>query len=159
MKMVFIRNVATFTLMSTLFTSGILQAEVTVNSEIVADFNGMAAVDNVTLETMRGGFVAGNGVRFDIGIEKASYVDGVLQVQNSFKAEDLALLNTGLGISVNSANLENVSSVFNTLIQNNLDQKTIQNFTVIDVTVRNFSQLQNSTVESIRGMQDLQVIR
>lgn len=121
-------------------------------------FEFLQAVDNETLDGMRGGFVTG-GAKLDIGIEKASYVDGVLQVQNSFRAEDLALFNTGSGVSLKPSDMENISSSLNTLIQNNLDQKRIENFTVIDVNVRNFSSIQNSTIESIRSLQDVQVLR
>jgi hypothetical protein len=158
MKNVFFRNFATFTLMVGLTTPTIALAEM-VDAKGSANFDSLEAVDNDTLDTMRGGFVMGNGVTVDIGVQKASYVDGVLQVQNSFRVADVALLERTLGSTVSSGDLQNVSSSFGTLIQNNLDQKTIQNLTVIDVNVRNFSNLQTGFVESIRGLQDVQIVR
>ena len=158
MKNVFFRKFATFTLVVGLSTPAIAQVEMA-DAQASANFDTLEAVDNDTLDTMRGGFVTGNGVRVDIGVEKASYVDGVLQVQNSFKVADVALLERTFGATISSGDLQNVSSSFDTLIQNNLDQKTIQNLTVIDVNVKNFSNLQNGFVESIRGLQDVQIVR
>lgn len=158
MKNVFFRNMAAFALVVGVSLPAIGQVEMT-DARNSANFEALEAVDNAILDSVRGGFVTANGVRFDIGIEKASFIDGILQVQNTFRVEDIALFGKGLGSTVSSGDLQNVFSAFNTLIQNNLDQKTIQNLTVIDVNVRNFGNLQNSFVESISGLQDLQVVR
>jgi hypothetical protein len=136
---------------------GIGFAEVT--GKELATFEVMEAVDNDVLDSMRGGFMAANGVRLDIGVEKASYVDGVLQVQNAFRLEDIDIQGKGFGASVSPNELQNISSALNTVIQNNLDQKTVQNLTVIDVNVNNFTNLRNGFVDSIRGLQDIQVVR
>jgi hypothetical protein len=160
MKIVYFRTITItiFSLLVGVSTPGIGQAGMAETQDL-ANFEVLEAVDNTILDSMRGGFVTGNGVRLDIGVEKASYVDGVLQVQNAFRVEDIALLQQGFGGNVSASDLQNVSSAFNTLIQNNLDQKTIQNYTVIDVNVRNFGNLQNGFVESIRGLQDVQIVR
>jgi hypothetical protein len=158
MKIEIFRDIAIFTLLISASTTGMGQVEMTGNSES-ANFEALEAVDNAILDDMRGGFVTGDGVRLDVGVQKASYVDGMLQVQNSFRAEDVALLENGFGGNITAGDLQNVTSAFSTLIQNNLDQKTIQNFTVIDVNVRNFGNLQTGFVEAIRGLQDVHTIR
>lgn len=132
----------------------IVQAQNVVEPE---NFEKLQAVENTVLETMRGGFITPDGVKFDIGVQKANFIDGILQVQNSFRADDIAW--TGKGANVSQSDLQNMASAFNTVIQNNLDQKTIQNLTVIDVNVKNIGNLQNGFVESMRNLQDLQAFR
>jgi hypothetical protein len=147
MKTVFFRNnISAIVFLVVVSAPGVGHSELT-QAPDSANFETLEAVNNDVLDEMRGGFVTGNGVRLDVGVEKASYVDGVLQVQNAFRVEDVALLEKGFGGNVSISDLQNVSSAFNTVIQNNLDQKTIQNLTVIDF------------VESIRGLQDLQIVR
>jgi hypothetical protein len=158
MKNIVVRNITAFVFLVAVFATGAGHAELT-DARESANFETLEAVDNDVLDNMRGGFVTGNGVRLDVGVEKASYVDGVLQVQNAFRLDDIALLEKGFGGNVSISDLQNVSSAFNTVIQNNLDQKTIQNLTVIDVNVRNIGNIQNGFVESIRGLQDLQIVR
>jgi hypothetical protein len=159
MKTVFFRNnISAIVFLVVVSAPGVGHSELT-QAPDSANFETLEAVNNDVLDEMRGGFVTGNGVRLDVGVEKASYVDGVLQVQNAFRVEDVALLEKGFGGNVSISDLQNVSSAFNTVIQNNLDQKTIQNLTVIDVNVRDIGNLQNGFVESIRGLQDLQIVR
>ena len=158
METVFFRNVVVYALLAGTSASAIGQIDTTVAQDST-NFEVLEAVDNEVLDTMRGGFVTADGVRFDIGVEKTSFIDGVLQVQNTFRAEDVSLIQKEFGGTVSSGDLQNVASAFNTVIQNNLDQKTIQNFTIIDVNVKNIGNLQNNFVESMRSVQDLQLFK
>jgi hypothetical protein len=126
------------------------------------DFELETAVDNEVLGGMRGGFVIDDGVKVDIGINKAFYIDGVLQVEKSLQANDVSLLNKGLGALV-SGDHQIGNSLLNSVIQNNLDGKTIRNELVYEVNVRNLNveHLQNGLLESARGqgLRDIQVLR
>jgi hypothetical protein len=159
MKNLIFRIIATFAILIGVFKPELGKAEMPSQLPSMPNFEVLEAVDNQILDDMRGGFMTATGVRLDIGVEKASYVDGVLQVQNAFRMDDVAVLGKGHGGGVSANDLQNISSALNTVIQNNLDQKTIQNFTVIDVNVRNFANFHNGFVDSIRGLQDLQVVR
>ncbi|MEQ1529658.1 MAG: hypothetical protein ABL925_10100 [Methylococcales bacterium] len=114
-------------------------------------FETMQAVDNEVLDDMRGGFVSVDGIKFDIGVGKAIYIDGTLQLQNSFEASNIHFN----GNAVSSSDLQNITSEVKTIIQNSLDNKTIQNYTVLDVNIKNLG----GFVESIRGIQNINAVR
>jgi hypothetical protein len=111
------------------------------------DFDNLRAVDDTLLDKMRGGFVSTEGIKFDVGVGKAIYVDGILQTQNSFALNNIHFN----GQAISAGNLQNISSDVKTIIQNNIDNKTIQNFTVLDVNVKNFG----GFMESMRNIQDI----
>ena len=110
-------------------------------------FENLTAVDNGTLEKMRGGYESPQGVHFDIGIGKAMYIGGILQVQSSTEANNLHFN----GAAISAVNVQNLSSELKTTIQNNMDNRIIQNFNVIDVNVRNFG----GFMETMKNLQDL----
>ncbi len=122
-----------------------------------SEFEGIQALDNNELDKMRGGFVSPEGIKFDVGVGRAVYIDGALQLANSFAANNIHF--NGNGIS--TSDLQNINSSVQTILQNNLDNKTIQSFTVVDIGIRNLSgflQAMRSTQE-IRAIQDIQVLR
>ena len=102
-------------------------------------------VEDTDLDTMRGGFVASNGMVLDFAFSANTFVDGELINQ--------VVLNT-VDRSVNTSSLKNVIQVgdgnvaFNggadinsmpevlTIVQNNLDDLTIQQVNLFDLTVK-----------------------
>jgi hypothetical protein len=121
------------------------------------EFDGLQAVDNKVLDKMRGGFVSPEGVKFDLGVGKAIYVDGQLQLQNSFATNNVHFNEQ----AISTSNLDSVTSDVKTIIQNNIDNKTIQSFTVLDVNVKNFGGFIESmrTIQDIRAGQNIQALR
>ena len=120
-----------------------------------ADFETLQAVDNEVLDEMRGGFVV-DGIKFDIGLQKLVYTDGILQAQNTF--DNIGNLNLN-GNTLTARDVQNLTSTVNTLVQNHLDNKTIQALTVVDVNVKNIASLQGGFVEAMRGLQNIQLER
>ncbi len=117
-------------------------------------FEMLQAVDNKVLDKMRGGFVV-DGVKFDIGLQKVVYADGIMQSQNSYDGIGNISLN---GTSISGREVQNLSSI-NTFIQNNLDNRTIQALNVVDINVKNVGSLQGGFVEAMRGLQNIQLER
>lgn len=120
-----------------------------------AGFETLQAVDNEVLDEMRGGFVV-DGVKFDIGLQKMVYTDGILQAQNTF--DNIGNINLN-GNTLTARDVQNLTSSINTLVQNHLDNKTIQALTVVDVNVKNIASLQGGFVEAMRSLQNIQLER
>ena len=120
-------------------------------------FEVLEAVDNGTLEEMRGGYDSPEGLHFDIGVGKAIYIGGILQLQNSMEANNISFN----GAALSAGNLQNLSSEVQSIIQNNLDNRIIQNFTVMDVNVRNFGGFMEAmkNLQDIGSIQAVQVLR
>ena len=122
-------------------------------------FDSSDAVSSAHLDTMRGGFITGNGLKISLGIEKAVMIGGVLQTLNTLNIPDLAdpngvpqsiastpspqdspavqpiaVANTGLNPATGTLVF---NDGYNTVIQNSLDQETIQNLTIVNATVSN----------------------
>ncbi len=117
------------------------------SAEDAQTFEDLEAVDNQVLDKMRGGFVSPEGIKVDVGVGKAIFVDGMLQLQDSFTANNIHFN----GKSVSAVELQNIDSNVQTIIQNNIDNKTIQSFTVVDVNVKNVG----GFLEAMRGLQDI----
>lgn len=157
MKILCFSSVVAFVLLAGLCSPAIAQISTT-QAQDAESFEQLEALDKAVLATMRGGFLTNDGVMMNIGVDKASFINGVLQAQSSFRVEDLSLIQKSFGGTVSSGDIHNASG-FNTLVQNNLDQKTIQNFTIIDVNVKNIGNLQNGFIESMRNVQNLQLFK
>ncbi|MEQ1558322.1 MAG: hypothetical protein ABL933_05205 [Methyloglobulus sp.] len=125
------------------------------------EFEEKYAVDDSLLDKMRGGFITPDGIKIDIGVGRATFIDGVLQSQNN--------LDLGQNISVNGhtlsvadlqkipmSDLSQLVGGLKTIIQNNLDNKHIANFTVLDVAVKNLpTNFFNHSIESMRNVDDI----
>lgn len=104
-----------------------------------------AALDDATLDAQRGGFATPGGLQMSFGIERAVYVNGVLESTTHLRLEDLgqvvaslppgatlAVVQNGAGNSF-EASLPPVT--LGTVVQNSLDDQTLQVFSTIDITV------------------------
>ncbi len=125
------------------------------------EFEEKYAVDDSLLDKMRGGFITPDGIKIDIGVGRATFIDGVLQQQNN--------LDLGQSVSVNGhtlsvadlqkipmSDLSHLVGGLKTIIQNNLDNKHIANFTVLDVAVKNLpANFFNHSIESMRNFDDI----
>lgn len=152
MATLLIRNVL-FLLVAAFFGIALAQGKPLGNQDD-PNFEVLQAVDNKVLDKMRGGFVV-DGVKFDIGMQKVVYADGILQAQNSYDGIGNISLN---GTSISGREIQNLTSL-NTFIQNNLDNRTIQALNVVDVNVKNIGGLQNGFIEAMRGLQNIQLER
>ena len=108
-------------------------------------FAPMAAVDDETLDGLRGGFEAPGGLRMSFGIERAVYINGVLESTTHLKVADLgqivAALPTGTTLKViqngpgNSIETTLPATLLGTVIQNSLDNQTLRVVNKIDIKV------------------------
>ena len=108
------------------------------------------AVDDSKLDSMRGGFDFGNGLRVSFGIERAVYINGALVTSTTLNVGDLARVTPEQAALVNrqasAMNLvQNGSgnavaltggelSTPGTIVQNTLSNQNIQTRTVINAT-------------------------
>lgn len=118
-----------------------------------AAFTGYRSLDAAELDNMRGGFsFTQDGARFDIsfGIERVSFVNGQLAAATRINLDSLSKVTPGQASGL--ATLSPVQLIQNgpgntftlpataspsylTVIQNTLDNQTINNLTVINATV------------------------
>ncbi|MGB5408706.1 MAG: hypothetical protein WBN43_18195 [Thiogranum sp.] len=127
------------------------------------NFPAWQAVDDDELETVRGGFLFSNGVQVDIGIQKAAFVNGVEQfrtqidvsegVQSRILNEANSVLQVGAGNTLNGLEMPGGS----TFIQNTLDNQFLDNFTVVDVRIKNLDTLRQQPVPAFPSIQDFSV--
>lgn len=117
----------------------------------VETFDHSEAVPDSELAKMRGGFITPGGLMIDFAITTRTLVDGAKvsditmtaqDLQNLSSSQDLQkLIQIGGGNSVELNELANNPNV-GVVIQNSLDEKVIQQFSILDVTVQNFEQFQ-----------------
>jgi len=127
------------------------------------NFPAWQAVGDEELETVRGGFLFSNGVQVDIGIQKAAFVNDVEQfrtqidvsdgVQSSILNEANSVLQVGAGNTLNGLEMPGGS----TFIQNTLDNQFLDNFTVVDVRIKNLDALQQQPVPAFPSIQDFAI--
>jgi len=114
-----------------------------------------AALPAEKLDTLRGGFVAPSGLRMSFGIERAVLINGVLQSTTHLRVEDLGnvtakALATGSTVAViqnginNGLNVTLPATSLATIVQNSLDNQSIQTVTTINATI--------NSAEMMRGM-------
>lgn len=111
-------------------------------------------VGDETLASMRGGFDLGGGLMVSFGISRAITVNGVLLAATTFNVPDVARITpvqaAALERQMNSANLVQVGPnnsvtsttglpAASTVVQNSLDNQTIQTRTMIDATTNAMS--------------------
>jgi hypothetical protein len=126
-------------------------------------FPAWQAVSETELDTIRGGFLFSNGVQVDIGIQKAAIVNGIEQFRTQFNATEAlqsrlldeanSVLQLGSGNTLGGLDLTG-GSVF---IQNTLDNQFLENFTVIDVHIKNLGDRLQQTVPAFPSLQDITI--
>lgn len=109
-----------------------------------------AALDDRSLDQVRGGFTLGNGLRVSFGIERAVSVNGNLVASSSLSMSELGKLSgsaarpgaieaAGLMLVQNGARnviaTGTAAGAVGTVIQNTLNDQNIRNVTVINATV------------------------
>lgn len=122
-----------------------------------APWDGEAlAMDKARLDTMRGGFTTGEGLKLSFGIERAVYINGNLVTTTSLNVSDLgaatagraasatvngslALVQSGSGNTFLPGTVS--STAVGTVIQNTLDNQKIQHVTVVNATVNSMQVL------------------
>lgn len=122
-----------------------------------APWDGEAlAMDKARLDTMRGGFTTGEGLKLSFGIERAVYINGNLVTTTSLNVSDLgaatagraasatvngslALVQSGTGNTFMPGTVS--STAVGTVIQNTLDNQKIQHVTVLNATVNSMQVL------------------
>ena len=132
-------------------------------------------VGDALLDTLRGGFDLGGGVRVSFGISKAVSVNGVLTATTSFHIADVGRITpaqaaafdrqvAGAGlVQVGAGNALAAGTALPnaaTVVQNTLDNQTLQTRTVIDTTTNGMSMakglhtgatLQDALINSVRA--------
>lgn len=117
----------------------------------IETFDHMEPVSDAELSKMRGGFITPGGLIIDFAISTRTLVDNQVISDVTYNAETLQNLSSGdelknlIQIGGNNslaldelANNPNIGIV----IQNSLDEKVIQQFSILDVTVENFTKFQ-----------------
>jgi len=113
------------------------------------------AMDKARLDTMRGGFTTGEGLKLSFGIERAVYINGNLVTTTSLNVSDLGAATAGRASATVNGSLALVqsgqgntflpgvvsSTAVGTVIQNTLDNQKIQHVTVVNATVNSMQVL------------------
>ena len=126
-------------------------------------FPAWQAVSEVELDTIRGGFLFSNGVQVDIGIQKSALINGTEQFRTQFNATEAlqsrlldeanSVLQAGSGNTLNGLELTG-GSVF---IQNTLDNQFLENFTVVDVHIKNLDTRLQQPIPAFPSLQDITI--
>jgi hypothetical protein len=126
------------------------------------NFDVLATVDESTLDSLRGGFEAPGGLRMSFGIERAVFINGVLHSTTHLKLEDLgqvvATLPPGATLAViqngpgNSVATTLPANVLGTVIQNSLNDQTLQVVNKIDIKVNSAEMLRGALMQ--QSLQD-----
>lgn len=122
----------------------------------------LAAVDDSSLDQMRGGFDTGSGLLVSFGIQRAVYINGNLVTTTSFNIPDVAkvsgaqaamlaagtasLVQNGSGNSIEAGALS--QAVGATVIQNTLNNQKIQNMTIINTTTNSLGMLKGLNTQA-----------
>ncbi|HTV84123.1 MAG TPA: hypothetical protein VME63_01885 [Dyella sp.] len=123
------------------------------------------------LDAVRGGFDLGDGLQVSFGIERAVYINGALVTYNSINIPDVAHITTQQAMSLASA-LSAVNVVQNgpgntfdpssigqtaaaTVIQNTLNNQTIQSLTTLNVSVNTLDAFRSQGLQ--QALQAVQV--
>jgi hypothetical protein len=132
------------------------------------------------LNEIRGGFVSDQGLQIAIGIERAVYINGVLDTASTINFSTIngtgipqasiastALSNSALNlIQLGGNNTFSPNSISGnlipgglTVIQNSLDRQLIQNMTVINAAVTNLNLFRNMNLTSMINSQLIHSLR
>lgn len=139
-------------------------------------FGGVEIVPVEELDSTRGGYKAGTGHIFSFGIEKAVYVNGVLEATSSMNllppGEGAAPLSQAPSFKLiqNGSSIPNIGKDFSaftlpgqgfqgTIIQNNLDHQTITNITRISVGLDVLGAYRENNLSAILSQQLIRSLR
>ena len=128
------------------------------------------------LENIRGGFVAGDGLEISFGIEKAVFVNGVLQAVSTLNLpgwgseqgqtlsdqvlSNMVVLRQSGNNNMIAPNLvANSPSGLFTYIQNSLDNAVIKNITQINASVNSLNMYRDMNLKSMMNQQLLNAMR
>jgi hypothetical protein len=131
---------------------------------------GLIAVNERSLDKVRGGFDAGNGLQISFGIERAVYINGSLVTTTSLNVSDLgkvvggqAAVTSAVAGSSNLTLIQNgagntfitgpvSAATLGTVVQNTLNDQKIQSVTSINATVNSLQMVKAQNFEaSMRG--------
>jgi hypothetical protein len=124
-------------------------------------FKGEETVPDPELAKQRGAFIGDGGLKVSLGIQREVAVNGAVVTRQSLSVPDLlGLAGTGSGATLsgpalavvqngpgNFANLDSARN-FGTVIQNSLNNQTIQGITRIDATVTNMELVRSMNTAS-----------
>ncbi len=124
----------------------------------------VVAVSADRLDSVRGGFVTGNGLQISFGIERAVYLNGNLVTTTSLNLSEMGKITAGQGLPTAVAEMgrtllqtgsgntfmtsSTTASAIGTVIQNTLDNQKIQTVTRIDAAVTAASALRSLDLQS-----------
>lgn len=119
-------------------------------------------IPDTDLNQYRGGYVDSSGVMIRFGLEKTVLIDGMVEFKSLFQ---LSLDEAGLAVQTpvrnalvqmgqhNQYTSQTTSQIINnaltTVIQNNMDNKIIQNIQQFNIEISNIGQLNNRGVQSL----------
>src|SRR5690606_230620 len=100
-------------------------------------------LDDATLDGQRGGFAAPGGLQMSFGIERAVFVNGVLESTTHLRLSDLGQVVASLPPGARFAVVQNgpgnaiatalPGDALGTLVQNSLNDQTLQVVSIIDI--------------------------
>ena len=123
----------------------------------------LAAVSDTNLEQMRGGFDTGSGLVVSFGVQRAVYINGNMITTTSFNIPDVGkvsgaqadmlsaaaavnLVQNGPGNTIQPGALS--QAIGATVIQNTLNNQSIQNLTVINTATNSLGLLKSINAQS-----------
>lgn len=126
-------------------------------------FRELQVISDSELGAMRGGIDTSTGAMISFGIERAVFVDGILQAVTTLNLPQLnsmfnhplsdqmkmnlsTFVRNGIG---NVSSLNDLQSSIPNVVQNSLDQKTIDTYTIINATVPSISSFRNMNISSM----------
>lgn len=95
----------------------------------------LAQVEDRELAETRGGYQFPSGFEISFGIERAVYIDGVLQTLNTYNIPSLTSLFSNSSATSAAADVARLLAALPTVVQNSLNNKTISSLTTINATV------------------------
>ena len=120
----------------------------TLNNDFDILFNEEQSLNDEELDALRGGFLTSNGMVIDFAFSTSTLVDGQLINQVVLNSADTVatratslrnIIQIGEGNSAFSStvNLNALPNIL-TIVQNNLDDLTIQQINLLDISIENF---------------------
>lgn len=103
--------------------------------------NEWSAVPDITLDALRAGFVLSNGVVVNISFDKRVFINDIEQSNSFFETpKNVPLVKNGeLNISSDFSD-----SVFQSVIQNTLDNQVLKTIHTINIDIKNLSNARNA---------------
>lgn len=124
----------------------------------------LVALDDSQLDGMRAGFEMDGGLKVSLGIERAVLINGQLVTTTSLNIKDLQNLSGGQAAQLeslasgtiglvqngagNTASVVGTPGTIGTVVQNTLNNQSINNVTVINATVNSMQMLRSLDVQS-----------